>query len=83
MTLNTTPQWGQQADAIYNDLLDAHQGLSFEESQQFNTRLLLILMNQIGDRDILSQAIKNAAIPVSDANDQDTKEPTGQTDTQD
>lgn len=60
MTLDSAPNWGQHADAIYNDLLDAHQGLSLEESQQLNTRLLLILMNQLGDRELLREAIDAA-----------------------
>lgn len=47
-------------DAFYADLVAAHEGLTEEESQAFNVRLLFVLANQIGDGEILSAAI-NAA----------------------
>ncbi len=49
-----------EADDFYADLLDAHDGLTKPESDALNARLLLILANQIGDREILTQAIKAA-----------------------
>jgi hypothetical protein len=48
------------ADDFYADLLAAHEGLSSEESNAFNARLLLILANHIGDRELLAEAL-NAA----------------------
>ncbi len=47
-------------DEIYQQLLDAHQNLTSEQSHEFNIRLLLILMNHIGDNDVLAEAIKSA-----------------------
>ncbi|WP_108881423.1 DUF2783 domain-containing protein [Anderseniella sp. Alg231-50] len=44
-------------DDFYADLLNAHDGLSDEESQAFNARLILILANHIGNPDVLKQAL--------------------------
>lgn len=48
------------ADEFYSLLLSAHEGLTKEESEAFNARLILILANQIGDRSVLDQAIETA-----------------------
>lgn len=53
----------QDADAFYECLLDAHQGLSREQSELLNARLILILANQLGDAALL-QACIAAAKPV-------------------
>jgi hypothetical protein len=47
-------------DGFYDDLLHAHEGLSKEESDAYNARLILILANQIGDRDVLRAALEAA-----------------------
>ncbi len=52
----------QDADAFYECLLDAHQGLSREESELLNARLILILANQVGDTQVLRACIE-AALP--------------------
>jgi hypothetical protein len=44
-------------DLAYRALIEAHRGLSDEESAALNTRLVLILANQIGDLAVLRQAI--------------------------
>lgn len=44
-------------DSAYADLLAAHRGLGPEASTALNARLILILMNHIGDRAILREAI--------------------------
>ena len=49
-------------DGFYAELLDAHQGLSREESEALNARLVLILANHIGDRTILRAAFAAARI---------------------
>jgi Protein of unknown function (DUF2783) len=54
-----TPQWSD-ADGFYEALLDAHEGLSPEQSSALNARLILILANQIGDAQILSKCIDQA-----------------------
>ena len=51
-------------DGFYDELLGAHQGLTKEQSDAFNARLILILANHVGDRDILRAALK-AARPAS------------------
>lgn len=49
-------------DDLYQQLLDLHKGRSEEESARINARLILILMNQIGDDQIVEAAIKLAQI---------------------
>jgi hypothetical protein len=56
MTLRTDSQF-LDPDIAYRALIEAHRGLSDEESAALNTRLVLILANQIGDLEILKQAI--------------------------
>jgi hypothetical protein len=50
----------QDADAIYEQLLDAHQGLSREASELLNARLILLLANQVGDAQVLKECIEAA-----------------------
>lgn len=59
MTLNLTPNISDP-DGFYDELLQAHTGLSDDESDAFNARLILILANHIGDRDVLRAAVKAA-----------------------
>jgi hypothetical protein len=47
----------EDPDGFYADLVAAHQGLSAEESELLNARLVLILANQVGDREVLRQAL--------------------------
>ena len=54
----------QDADAFYECLLDAHQGLSREKSELLNARLILIMANQLGSTALL-QACLAAARPVT------------------
>jgi Protein of unknown function (DUF2783) len=44
-------------DLAYRALIEAHRGLSDEESAVLNTRLVLILANQVGDLQVLEAAI--------------------------
>ncbi len=44
-------------DGFYEALLDAHEGLSSDESMAFNARLILILANQIGCSELLAQCL--------------------------
>jgi hypothetical protein len=57
--MNTKPNF-QDADGFYEQLLDAHAGLSLEESQALNARLILLLANQVGDAQVLAQCITAA-----------------------
>lgn len=51
----------QDADTFYEQLLDAHQGLSAEQSQLLNARLILLLANQVGDAKVLKECVEAAA----------------------
>ncbi|MDT2024156.1 DUF2783 domain-containing protein [Methylocella sp. CPCC 101449] len=44
-------------DSAYRLLIDAHRGLSDEDSAALNSALILILANHIGDSAMLAQAI--------------------------
>ena len=57
--MKTTPHF-QDADAFYEQLLDAHTGLSREQSELLNARLILLLANQIGSKDVLAECIRAA-----------------------
>ncbi|MFV0493402.1 MAG: DUF2783 domain-containing protein [Pseudorhodobacter sp.] len=62
--LNTNPNIPDH-DGFYAELLSAHDGLDDDQSAAFNARLILILANQIGDRALLSAAIRAAASTAS------------------
>ncbi len=49
-------------DGFYDELLQAHEGLDKQESDALNARLVLILANHIGDRDVLRQALQAARV---------------------
>ncbi|MDB5947209.1 MAG: hypothetical protein JWQ33_2235 [Ramlibacter sp.] len=51
----------QDADGFYEQLLDAHQGLSPQQSELLNARLILLLANQVGDGKVLRECIEAAA----------------------
>lgn len=51
-----------QPDDFYADLIDAHEGLSKEDSDALNARLILILANHVGNRAILKQALDAASL---------------------
>lgn len=40
----------EDADQFYEALLDAHAGLTREQSEALNARLVLILANQVGSK---------------------------------
>ena len=53
----------QDADAFYEQLLNAHLGLSREESELLNARLILIMANQLSDTALLQACIAAAKSP--------------------
>ena len=58
----------QDTDGFYEQLLDAHQGLSQAQSQLLNARLILILANQVGDAKALKACVDAAReMPTVDA----------------
>ena len=50
-------------DAFYEAWLDAQRGLDERESAQLNTRLVLLLANQVGDDRVLAECVAAAARP--------------------
>ena len=50
----------EDADGFYEQLLDAHAGLTPEQSQLLDARLILLLANQVGDAQVLAECV-NAA----------------------
>ena len=44
-------------DAFYEKLIDAHNGLTDEQSHFMNAKLVLLLSNHIGDADVLVEAL--------------------------
>ncbi|MBU6502185.1 MAG: DUF2783 domain-containing protein [Burkholderiales bacterium] len=57
--MKTTPNF-HDADAFYEQLLDAHANLSPAESELLNARLILLLANQVGDERVLAECIAAA-----------------------
>ena len=47
-------------DDFYEALIDAHNGLSEEQSEALNARLILVLANHIGDLRVLREALQAA-----------------------
>ncbi|MEL6531514.1 MAG: DUF2783 domain-containing protein [Pseudomonadota bacterium] len=60
MGLNLDPNI-PDPDGFYDELLAAHAGLSKAESDALNARLILVLANHIGDREVLRAALKAAS----------------------
>ena len=58
-TLITTPNL-EAPDDFYEALIEAHQGLSNEESHAFNARLVLVLANHVGSLAVLREAFDAA-----------------------
>ena len=56
MSLTVTPNL-KDPDTAYATLLAAHKGLGEAESHALNARLVLILMNHIGDQTVLTEAL--------------------------
>lgn len=54
-TLNTKPNIAN-ADDFYAELLALHEGCSKAQSDAINAKLILLLANHIGDRQVLRQA---------------------------
>lgn len=57
--LNLAPNLGRHDD-LYATLVALHQGLTEAESLKVWARLVLILMNQIGDQALIAAAIAEA-----------------------
>ena len=56
----------QDADAFYERLLDAHQGLSPAQSALLNARLILVMANQLGDTALLQSCLNAARLTATE-----------------
>ena len=65
--LNVEPNF-DDADAFYAALIDAHRGLSDEQSTALNARLVLLLANHIGEAAVLRDALEKARQSVDEEN---------------
>lgn len=59
MKLITTPNIAD-ADGIYERLIALHHGRTDEDSMAANARLILLLINHIGDPEAVKEAIQRA-----------------------
>jgi len=50
----------EDADQFYESLLDAHVGLTREQSEALNARLVLILANEVGGTERLAECLAAA-----------------------
>jgi hypothetical protein len=62
MSLVLTPNI-DDPDGFYAELIGAQRDLSEEESLRVSARLVLLLANHVGDRAVLSEAIRLARPP--------------------
>ena len=51
-------------DELYEALIQAHEGLSIEQSHAMNARLVLLLANQIDDLGLFKEALVAAGLAV-------------------
>lgn len=58
--ISTTWNLCTSGDDVYAALMAAHEGLSDADSARLNARLVLLLMNHIGDRAVIEAAIAAA-----------------------
>ena len=69
MALSTSSNFPRPDDA-FRAIVEAHRGLSEEQSADFDVALVLILANHIGDLDVLREAIALAGRRMIDAGQQ-------------
>jgi hypothetical protein len=62
MSLVITPNI-QDPDGFYQELIDSQRQMDEAEAAAMNCRLVLLLANHIGDRAVLSEAMRRAAGP--------------------
>ena len=64
--LSDDDRLGAEADALYAALIEAHSGLSTEQSAALNARMILLLMNEVGDASVIRAALARATKAGSD-----------------
>jgi len=69
MALSTSSNFAKPDDA-FRAIVEAHRGLSEEQSADFDAALVLVLVNHIGDIEVLREAITLARRCVIDEQQQ-------------
>jgi hypothetical protein len=59
MSLNREPNISDP-DGFYEELIACQRGLSDQQASLFQAKLLLVLANHVGDRTVLSEAMRAA-----------------------
>jgi hypothetical protein len=72
MPLSTSSNFAKPDDA-FRAIVEAHRGLSDEQSADLDAALVLILANHIGDLGVLCEALALAKRRVLDADEQDNQ----------
>ncbi len=60
MIYNIKEQNFESPDDFYEVLVNAHDGLSDDESRRLNAKIILLLANTIGNKDLLEEIILTA-----------------------
>ena len=60
MSYNIKKQNFESPDDFYEVLINAHDGLSDDESRRLNAKIILLLANAIGNKDLLEEIILTA-----------------------
>jgi Protein of unknown function (DUF2783) len=69
MRLSTSSNFSKPDDA-FRAIVEAHRGLSDEQSADLDAALVLILANHIGDIDVLHEALELAKRRMADSSQQ-------------
>lgn len=48
----------EEPDGFYAKLIDLHEGLTPEQSNKLNAKLILMMANQIGDQTVLEEMLE-------------------------
>jgi hypothetical protein len=78
MALSTSSNFAKPDDA-FRTIVEAHRGLSDEQSADLDAALVLILANHIGDLDVLRDAIALAGRRMVDGGQQQQQQQQQQT----
>ena len=60
MSYNIKGQNFESPDDFYEVLINAHDGLSDDESRRLNAKIILLLANAVGNKDVLEEIILTA-----------------------
>ena len=48
-------------DDVYNAIVDAHKGMTDDQVRAFDAKLILLLVNHVGDEAVVREALQEAA----------------------